>query len=58
VLPREGANPKKENKPMNDKLFNNYNFLGAEEEYSKDDEEQAVELDVAQNYQKEDPSQR
>lgn len=44
---------------MNDnKLFNNYNFLGGDEDYSNDDEEQAIELDVAQNYQEEDPSQR
>jgi|LAHS01.1.fsa_nt_gb hypothetical protein len=30
---------------MNDKLFNNYNFLGASEESSNEEEELAVEQD-------------
>jgi hypothetical protein len=58
VLPREGDNPKKENKPMNDKLFNNYNFLGTNEDYSQDDEEQAVEMDNGEQGEEQDPSQR
>jgi len=42
VLPkREIARNKEKN--MNDKLFNNYNFLGAEQEPSTEDQELAVE---------------
>jgi hypothetical protein len=43
---------------MNDKLFNTYNFLGTNEDYSQDDEEQAVEMDNGEQGEEQDPSQR
>jgi hypothetical protein len=42
VLPKREITSKRR-KNMNDKLFNNYNFLGVEEEPSTEDQELAVE---------------
>lgn len=42
VLPKREITSKRR-KNMNEKLFNNYNFLGAEEETSTEDQELAVE---------------